>query len=219
MKPSTLVELIALAATVSLGSVASADVVTDWNVAALNAIRANRTPPPVASRALAILHISIYDAVSGISRTHEPYAVPSEVPASASKEASACAAAHRVLITLFPMQADSFDELNTETLAGISEGPQKEHGLAWGETVARRILDLRARDGSDARVAPPPFIGVIGAGFWEPTPPQFAPYLLPQWGFVTPFVMPAPDAFRPPGPPDLESERYLADLDEVRTLG
>src|SRR5882724_1487041 len=50
---------------------AHSDVVTDWNTAALNAIRAGRTPPPIASRALAILHASIYDAVNGIDRRHE----------------------------------------------------------------------------------------------------------------------------------------------------
>jgi len=33
---------------------AQADVVTDWNNAALDAIRGNRTPPPKASRGLAI---------------------------------------------------------------------------------------------------------------------------------------------------------------------
>jgi hypothetical protein len=51
---------------------ASADVVTSWNSAALAAIRTSSTPPPVASRALAILHVSIYDAVNGISRRYEP---------------------------------------------------------------------------------------------------------------------------------------------------
>ncbi len=50
----------------------NADVVTDWNTAALNAIRARNTPPPAASRNLAILHTSIYDAVNGILRTHTP---------------------------------------------------------------------------------------------------------------------------------------------------
>src|SRR5688572_12438397 len=76
---------------------AHADVVTDWNTAALDAIRSNRTPPPRASRTLAILHASIYDAVNGIGRTHQAYFVQSTVPASASKEAAACAAAHKVL--------------------------------------------------------------------------------------------------------------------------
>jgi hypothetical protein len=216
MKAATLLELIGLTLALTVGSTASADVVTDWNTAALNAIRANRTSPPVASRALAILHVVIYDAVNGIARTHEPYAVDGAVPASASKEAAASAAAHLVLVALFPAQAISFDDLNAATLAAIADGPHKNRGVAWGEAVAREILALRAHDGSDTVVASPPF---SGAGFWQPTPPANAPYLLPQWGGVTPFVMPAPHSFRPPGPPDLESEKYLADLDEVRVLG
>jgi membrane-associated phospholipid phosphatase len=216
MKTSTLLRPIVMFATLSLGSVAAANVVTDWNTAALCAIRANRTAPPVASRALAILHVAIYDAVNGISRTHEPYAVESAMPASASSKAAASAAAHRVLVTLFPTDAASFDDLHAATLAEISDGPQKNRGITWGEAVADQILALRANDRSDAIVSPPPS---SGAGFWQPTPPLFARYLLPQWGFVTPFVMPAGDAFRPPGPPDLESEAYLADLEEVTALG
>src|ERR1041384_4876753 len=79
-----------------LGAASSlwADVVTDWNNAALNAIRTDKTPPPKASRALAILHASIYDAVNGIDRSFEPYFVASAVPASASKEAAAATAGH-----------------------------------------------------------------------------------------------------------------------------
>ena len=88
--------------TVLFGSPAFADVVTDWNTAALNAIRAGRTPPPIASRALAILHAAMYDAVNGISRTHEIYRVESAVPSSASKEAAAATAGHAVLLALFP---------------------------------------------------------------------------------------------------------------------
>ena len=84
----------------TVGSTVYADVVTEWNSAALNVIRADRTPPPRASRALAILHASIYDAVNGIARTNEPYFVQSVVPSSASKEAAASAAAHEVLVTL-----------------------------------------------------------------------------------------------------------------------
>ena len=67
----------------SIGIPANADVVTDWNNAALDAIRAGRTAPPIASRSLALLHVSIYDAVNGIARTHEPYLVQSAVQASA----------------------------------------------------------------------------------------------------------------------------------------
>ena|SRR5436309_713119 len=183
MKALTIFKTFVWISTLILGSAAYSDVVTDWNTAALNVIRTNRTPPPIASRALAILHASIYDAVNGISRTHEAYLVQSAVPASASKQAAASAAAHKVLVALFPMNAPSFDDLNATTLAAVRNGPQKSHGIAWGESVAGQILALRFNDGSDATMGPP---SGSGPGFWQPTPPQFASYLLPQWGFVTP---------------------------------
>jgi hypothetical protein len=195
---------------------AHADVVTDWNVAALNAIRANRTPPPQASRALAILHASIYDAVNGISRRHAAYLVPSRVPASASKDAAADAAAHWVLVTLFPANAPAFNDLYATMLAALPESPQKSAGIAWGAFVAQQILAWRSGDGSDVVIDPP---GRVGPGSWVSTPPAFAPYLLPQWGMVTPFAMPGSAAMRPSGPPDLDTEKYADDYNEVKAMG
>src|SRR5437867_8043355 len=123
----------------SIGSPANADVVTDWNNAALDAIRAGNTAPPIASRSLAILHASIYDAVNGIARTHEPYLVQSAVSASASRKAAASAAAHDTLVNLFPASASSFDALHAAIPAGIPDGPQQTAVLAWGEFVANLI--------------------------------------------------------------------------------
>ena len=108
-----------------------------------NAIRAAKTPPPVASRALAILHAAIYDAVNGIDRTSETYLVRSRVPASASKEAAASAAAHEVLVRLFSASAASFNDLHATTLSTILNGPQKGRAIAWGEFVAQEILAVR----------------------------------------------------------------------------
>jgi hypothetical protein len=199
-----------------MGTLAHADVVTDWSSATLDAIRDGHTPPPIASRSLAIVHVSIYDAVNGIARTHKPYLVQSAVPASASREAAASAAAHEVLINLFPAAASSFDTLHAAILAGIPDGPQKAAGIVWGEFVANQILAARANDGSNAIVLPP---GGSGPGVWVPTPPAFLPYLLPQWGFVTPFGMSSSSQFRPRGPPSLDSEQYAADYNEVKQLG
>jgi PAP2 superfamily len=195
---------------------ASADVVTDWNNAALDAIRADRTAPPIASRSLAIAHVAIYDAVNGIARTHEPYLVPSAVAASASRIATASAAAHQALLSLFPSHTSTFDALHAAILAGIPNGPQKTNGITWGEFVATQILAARTNDGSNAIVLPP---GGSGPGVWIPTPPAFLPYLLPQWGFVVPFAMTSSSQFRPPGPPALDSQQYAADYEEVKQLG
>jgi hypothetical protein len=205
-----------IAAALLIATLANADVVTDWNNAALDAIRDGHTPPPIASRSLAILHVSMYDAVNGITRTHEPYLVPSAVPASASREAAISAAAHTALVTLFPASTSTFDALCAAILAAIPNGPQKVAGVVWGEFVANQILAARANDGSDAIVLPP---GGSGPGVWVPTPPAFLPYLLPQWGFVTPFAMSSSSQFRPPGPPSLDSQRYAADYNEIRELG
>jgi hypothetical protein len=215
MKASKLFSCSALTAFL-IGTVAHADVVAEWNNAALDAIRAGHTPPPLASRSLAILHVSIYDAVNGIDRTHEPYLVQSEVPASASREAAASAAAHEALVNLFPASTSSFDALHAVILATIPDGPHKNAGIAWGEFVANQILTARADDGWDAVVQPP---GGSGPGVWVPTPPSFLPYLLPQWGFVRPFGMSSSSQFRPPGPPSLDSERYAVDYEEVKELG
>jgi hypothetical protein len=200
----------------SIGTTANGDVVTDWNTAALDAIRVGKTAPPIASRSLAILHVSIYDAVNGITRTHEPYLVQSAASSSASRGAAASAAAHQALVNLFPASASSFDALHAAILAAIPDGPQKAAGIVWGEFVANQILAARASDGSDAIVPPP---GGTGPGVWVPTPPAFAPYLLPQWGFIAPFGMSSSSQFRPPGPPFLDSQQYAADYNEVKALG
>ena len=211
---------VALIGVINLGSSiaipARGDVVTEWNNAALDAIRADRTAPPIASRSLASAHVAIYDAVNGIARTHEPYLVPSAVPASASRVAAASAAAHQTFVSLFPSHTSTFDALHAAILAGIPNGPQKTNGIMWGEFVASQILAARANDGSNAIVQPP---GGSGPGVWIPTPPAFLPYLLPQWGFVMPFGMGAPSQFRPPGPPTLDSQQYAADYEEVKELG
>ena len=199
-----------------IASLVQADVVTDWNNAALDTIRTGKVPPPIASRSLAILHTSIYDAVNGIARTHKPYLVQSFGSASASREAAASAAAHVVLVNLFPASTSSFDTLHATIVAAIPDGPQKSAGLTWGEFVAAQIVASRAYDGSNATVLPP---GGSGPGVWVPTPPAFAPYLLPQWGFVVPFAMSSSSQFRPPGPPSLDSEEYAADYNEVKELG
>src|SRR6266487_2673437 len=79
---------------------ARGDMVTEWNTVALNAIKADRTSPPKASRALAILHVAIYDACNGISQNCQPYYMTDKPAGVASKEAAIAAAAHNVMVQL-----------------------------------------------------------------------------------------------------------------------
>jgi hypothetical protein len=56
-------------------------------------------------------------------------------------------------------------------------------------------------------------------GDYCPTPPDFKPAALVQWGSVTPFVLKSADQFRCPDPPAVNSPRALADLEEVKAIG
>ena len=55
---------------------ACADVVTDWNALALQAIQATNTPPPAAARVLAMTQLAIFDAVNAVDQTYQPYFSP-----------------------------------------------------------------------------------------------------------------------------------------------
>ncbi|HEX4954969.1 MAG TPA: vanadium-dependent haloperoxidase [Thermoanaerobaculia bacterium] len=195
---------------------AQADVVTDWNNLLLESIRAERTNPPRASRQMAILHTSIYDAVNGIVGGFQPYAVAPAAAPGSSPAAAAAAAGHAALVALYPARAATFDAAYAAMVAGIPDGTAKIDGIAWGETVAQAILDLRSDDGS---AEPLQFESPSGAGWWIPTPPGYAAPLLPQWPFVTPWAMARGDQLRQSAPPETHTDEYTGAFREVFRLG
>jgi membrane-associated phospholipid phosphatase len=207
---------ILLVTTLARAFAAHADIVTDWNEVALRAIKTDQTPPPLASRALAILHTAIYDAVNGITRSHEPYLVSDEPWGEASVEAAALAAGHFVLVQLYPAQQATFDAVYHNGLGATDDTPTQRAGIAWGESVANAILAVRANDGS-AEVAA--YVPGSRPGDWQPTPPAFAPALLPQWPRVKPWAMTSGSQFRPPGPPALASASYVLDFNLTKQFG
>jgi hypothetical protein len=85
-----------------------------------------------------------------------------------------------------------------------------------GFASADAIVEARAADGSNTQV---PYIPTNTPGAWRRTPPWFRPPDLPHWGLVKPFALTNAAQFRPPGPPALTSDRYVADYNEVKALG
>lgn len=215
MKKS-LLSLAASALVLGPAGAVGADTVTDWNAAALDAIRADRTNPPRATRNMALMNASIFDAVNGIENVYQHYLVAPAAPAGAAPEAAAAAAAHRILSTVYPDQQSNFDALLASSLAAVPDGAAEDDGVAWGEQVADAILALREGDGSDVV---PPYAAPDGAGWWIPTPPAFLPALLPNWATVTPWTFDLTSRFRQPAPPPLTSAEYAAAFNEVRRLG
>jgi hypothetical protein len=195
--------------------------VLQWNRTLLAIIRTPGAQPATIhpTRSFALLHAAIYDAVNAIDRTHRPYLVRlSGVSRDASQEAAASAAAHEVLVALYPAFKATLDAQLQQSLAEIPDGNDKVEGIRIGQTVADRILALRANDGSNA----PPIPYVFGAapGDYQSTPPNFPPQ--PQfthWSRVTPFALERASQFRPGPPPALTSDAYSDAFNQIKSLG
>lgn len=192
---------------------ADADVVRDWNVQLLKV--PSMVGPPQA-RLLAIMHVAMHDAINSITGEYQTYRRPATAPFGASPVAAGAAAAHRVLVTLLPSSMiPEYDTALQASLDGIPE-PERTWGVNVGEDVAGRLLEERSHDGFSLVV---PYTPGGGPGAWVPTPPAFAPALLPGFGHVVPFALHSGDQFRPDGPPSLTSEEYAADVNEVQARG
>src|SRR5256714_11042663 len=79
--------------------------VIEWNRTLLAIIRTPGAQPATihSTRSFAIMHAAIYDAVNAIDGTHTPYLIRlTWVSPTASQEAAASAAAHEVLVALYP---------------------------------------------------------------------------------------------------------------------
>ena len=196
-----------------------ADVILDANNLILGAIRDASTSPPAASRNLAILHTAVFDAVNGIDYRYQPYRVAPAAPAGSSIDAAAAAAAYTVMQSLYtsPAQQAASTSFFNSVLSGIPDGPAKSDGVAWGQLVANNIVAWRATDGWNA--ATPPYTGGLNPGDWRPTPPGNLPGALPQWGNVAPWSIASAAAYRPGGPPALDSAEYAFDYDQVYNFG
>lgn len=221
-RKSALSVIVALLA-IALCDAARADVVTEWNQRAQQALLTANTSPIASSRVLAIVHVAVFDAVNGIERRYTPIHVDFDAPSGASRRAAAVQAAYATLVKLFPAQKATLDAARKESLASISSAAAAENsqsiarGLEWGQQVADDILLWRSTDGFTP--APPPFLGGMGVGQWRPTPPAFLPGAGPQFAYMTTWALNSPSQFRPSGPPALTSDQYAADVNEVKMIG
>ena len=207
-----------LPATFSLADVQT-DMVLVWNAHAANAIvGVAGQPPPRGLIRLAMVHLAMYDAVNAIEGyPFSDYAVTPNVILPASAEAAAAAAAHDVLLALFPSQETDLNMKYAASLAGIpDDGAAKINGISVGQQCAAGILLLRADDGRDAVV---PYAPGSGPGVWNPTPPAFLAVQAPEVAHVRPFTLNSPSQFRAEPPPNLSSETWVRDYNETKSLG
>jgi hypothetical protein len=154
-----------------------------WNKIALEADRISHTNgqgeqmgPTLSSRALAIVHLGMYDAFAGI--TNNPAQLPRYIsnppsPGGATPEAlsaAVAAAAYTTLVALYPSQKPFFDGI----FEGEADPASPAH--AFGIAVGQAILADRAMDpGAGGDYKPSPLPGKhrpdpdnAGQGFYSP---------------------------------------------------
>jgi len=208
-----------------------------WNQIAVDASGLDHTPvqagetrvfgeqlgPGRSSRAMAIIHIAMFDAVNAIGGGYRSYTGLRPAPDDASMDAAIAQAAHDTLAAMFPSQAASFDPLLAEDLHEIRTGGRaKALGIEVGRRAAAAILAQRAKDGSQH---PEPRVGIDftpsnAPGKWRQDPVSKIPLALgAHWGEVAPFVLKSGRQFRVPPPPDMTSAAYAAAFEEAKRFG
>lgn len=197
-------------------NVATADVVTDWNAIMQSTAVVPGTNPFFQTRNAAITQLAVFEAVNAIIGDYEPYLGTIAALPGASAEAAAIAAAHRALSMLYPAAVGTLNGQRDASLLNLPDAPAKQNGIAAGIAAADAMLALRSNDGSSTPAAYTPG---TNPGDWQPTPPGFAPALLPGWGLVQTFGINHGAQFRVSLPPLLNTGKYTRDWDEVREGG
>jgi hypothetical protein len=178
--------------------------------------------PGRASRAMAIVHIAIFDAINAILGGYQSYTGIDSAPHPVSTVAAVAQAAHDTLVSLFPSQKAAFDQDLAEDLLRVKSNKQKSNGIAFGKQIAAAILASRVSDGSEK---PEVHLGVDYStsdlpGHWRQDPISLSPIALgAHWGECRPFVIKSTTQFQVPPPPALSSAAYTTAYNEVKNFG
>ena len=218
----------------SLAAPAGGDAVIVWNanagVAATAACLAPLDNPLHESRIYAMMHVAIHDALNAIDRRSRPYAFDAQAEAGTSPDAAVAAAARGVLVPLIrqlPLELTvqacidagvaSVEAAYATALAAIPD-QGKAQGIAVGQAAAAAILDSRAEDGAVG-----PFLNFACPQDTDPGEYQCTPgtplIAFEGWENVIPFVLKDSSQFRPGPPYAVDSNKYTADFNEVKSLG
>src|SRR5947207_5939431 len=188
-----------------------ADVVTDANAKAAEI--ASKVPAtPIAVRTMAIVQVSVFEAVNAITGRYPPFRAKVTAAPGASVEAAVAAATRTALLKLMPAQQAAIEGDYQAALRPLGDGRATTDGITVGEQAAAAILASCADDGS---VAPNTYQPHTTAGVYVPT--MFP--AVPHWGKRKPWVMASADQFRPGPPPSLTSETWRRDYAEIKALG
>jgi hypothetical protein len=199
----------------------SAQVVLDWNLNAVTAVRAS-TPAKFQIEGLiymSYVQAAVYDAVTKIEGRYVPYHDFAADPTGASPEAAVVSAAYNTLVAYLGDPAGTLLAAYNASLAALPDVGRAE-GVAVGKAASDDIVALRASDGRNAAIPTPYGAGPLTPGVWIFAPTPSAQSAQTPWvAFMKPLMLTSASQFRPDQPPSLLSRRYARDLNEVKAYG
>src|SRR5205814_1210479 len=127
-----------------------------WNVIAINASGLDHTPvalgenrvfgeqlgPGRSSRAMAIVHIAMFDALDAVVGGYTSYTGTHPGQGSISVDAAISQAARDTLAAQFPSQTPTFNAYLAQDLAAVRNAQQKTNGIDLGQRTAAAILGM-----------------------------------------------------------------------------
>ena len=191
-----------------------------------NRIFGHQLGPCRSSRAMAIAHIAIYDALVSITGGYQTISNLRAMPAVADLDIAMAQAGRDALTALFPSQQAIFDAALAEDIARRrSQGATNSarvFGIQAGKNAAAAILATRSSDGSD-HTEPTygvDFIPKNELGTWSPDPISGGTKAIgARWPQVRTFGIDSASQFRCAVPPALGSAEYIQAFKETASLG
>jgi hypothetical protein len=189
-----------------------ADVIDDWTDQADAIAAEKKLPAPAYSRVLALMHVSMFEAVNAIDRRYVPYALDLVADRRTSREAAIAVAGHDALAAEFPDAMQTLDARLARLLETVEAGPARDRGVLLGRRAA---ADLRARRLPDGSEIAETYRPVTAPGVYVPT----AGVAGSTVALCKPWALASAAEFRPGPPPALTSDTWTRDLTEIRQLG
>ncbi len=186
--------------------------------------------PPQASRVYAYASVAAYEV---LRNEHPEYASLAgqlngfaSIPApDANAEISYPLAGVRAFMSVG--RAMTFSRPRMDSLRSAMDARIKSRGMsaevfersiAYGDTVAARVLAWASKDHFVQTRGYPKYTVVAKPGLWVPTPPAYMDAVEPNWPALRPFVMDSAAQFKPPAPPPYDTttgSAFYRDAKEV----
>ncbi|GAA4430713.1 vanadium-dependent haloperoxidase [Pontibacter saemangeumensis] len=212
----------------------SSEVVLQWNELLSKSID-NRMPQPAEVKLYTMVTLAMHDALNNVVPKYETYALNNiSVDASdVSKnnihsiaDAAVSQAARDMLASVYPPAVAAADDLLGKILSDIEDSDLKAKGVIIGKGATAAVLAKRSNDFPMGFAA---YSGGTAPGEYRtdfmpwmvanpPIWPANAAYA-PNLGSLTPFGIESGDQFRNEAPYSLNSKEYIADYNEVKSLG